>query len=134
MAIFLVKYTDHTHPDPAQDVMAYKRGDIVQVLEDTAHDGDLVRNPITGPFMLIKVLGVTKAQAEQYMEQDETITTDEDGKPNLNINRRRKFRIMLDSVPLAIRNQLINFKYIEVTKTQIQNYLQNKITLATGIN
>lgn len=134
MAIFLIKYTDTTHPDPAQDVMCYKRGDIVQVMEDTAHDGDLVKNPITGPFMLVKVLGVTKAQAEQYMAHDETIVNDADGKPRAVINRRRKFRLVLDSVPLAIRNQLINFKYIEVTKTQVQNYLQNKITSTTGMN
>ena len=130
----MIKYTDNTNADPAKDVMCYKRGDIVQVLDDTAHDGDLVSNPITGPFMLVKVLGLTKEQAEKYMSQDETDTVDAEGKTVRTINRRRLYKLRLDDVPLAIRNQLINFKYIEVTLNQVRNYVRNKVTNLDGIN
>ena len=84
--------------------------------------------------MLVKVLGLTKEQAEKFMSQDETITTDAEGRTIVTTNRRRLYKIRLDDVPLSIRNQLINYKYIELTVNQIRNYVRNKVTNLDGIN
>ncbi len=68
MALFLIYGKDNTHSDPLKEVSGcYKMGDIVEVLDDSKHDGDLVKNPIAPPFYLVRITGVTKAQAEKYM-------------------------------------------------------------------
>ena len=68
MALFLIYDRDNAHADPVKEARGcYKRGDIVEVLDDSKHDGDLVKNPISPPFYLVRVTGVTKEQAEKYM-------------------------------------------------------------------
>lgn len=54
MAILLIYDHDNTHVDPLKDQRGcYKRGMIVEVLDDSKHDGDLVRNPIMPPWILV---------------------------------------------------------------------------------
>jgi len=123
MALLLVMGINKTHPDPIKDARGcYKRGDIVDVYEDTKHSGDPIANPIAPPFFLVKVTGVTKAQVEKYLEPEM------DSVDLTRRVRRRRFRLDADSIPLAIRNQLVTNRYVEVTPAQIQNYLLNKQT------
>lgn len=69
MALFLVYGKNNTHSDPEKDARgSYKLGDIVEVLDDSKHNGDLVANPIAPPFYLVRITGVTKEQALKYME------------------------------------------------------------------
>jgi len=130
MALFLLMGVDHTHPDPDTDARgSYKQGDIVRVMDDTAHDGDLVKNPIMPPWYLIRVTGITKEQAMQYMEPyiDEANST---AKEKVFL-RRRKFNIEVSNIPLVIRQELQNNRYVEVTFTQVRNYIRNRLTGGT---
>ena len=69
MALFLIYGKNNTHADPEKDARGcYKIGDIVEILDDSKHDGDLVKNPVAPPFYLVRITGVTKEQAEKYME------------------------------------------------------------------
>lgn len=123
MALLLVMGENRTHADPIKDARGcYKRGDIVEVLEDGKHDGDLARNPIAQPFFLVRITGVTKAQVEKYLEP-EMDTVDP-----TRLVRRRRFRLDADNIPLAIRTQLATTRYAEVTPAQVQHYLLNKQT------
>lgn len=123
MALLLVMGVNHTHADPIKDARGcYKRGDIVEVLEDSKHDGDLVRNPIAPPWFLVRITGVTKDQVEKYLEP-EMDTVDLARRV-----RRRRFRLDADTIPLAIRTQLVANRYVEVTPAQIRDYLLNKQT------
>jgi len=123
MALFLIFDHDNTHADPAKDRRGcYKLGDIFEVLDDSAHDGNLTRNPVVAPWYLIRVTGVTQAQVLHAMEPEvnaldlETILT------------RRKFRLNVADIPTSIRNRLQRDRYIEVTPTQARAYVRNKIT------
>ena len=56
MALLLMKATNATHSDPTKDQRGcYKRGDVVDVYEDDAHNGDLTQNPIMPPFAMVRV-------------------------------------------------------------------------------
>ncbi len=48
----------------------YRQGDVVEVFDDTKPDGSVQRCvlPPAYPFWLVKVHGLTKAEAEQYMQ------------------------------------------------------------------
>jgi hypothetical protein len=124
MAILVVFDHDNTGPNAESDRRAYKRGDIVAVHDDSAHDGDLVRNPISAPWYIIKITGVTKAQVEHVL-QPEINALDPEG---VDILRRRLFGLTVADIPVGARNQLINNRYLEVTLAQARNYIRNKIT------
>lgn len=72
MALFLIKAdSNYTHPDPVKDARGvYKRGDIIQVLDDSAHNGDIITNPIMSPFVMVRVIGLSVERALKYMEED----------------------------------------------------------------
>lgn len=56
MALLLIKATNATHIDPTKDQRGcYKRGDVVSVYEDDAHNGDVVTNPIMPPMAMVRV-------------------------------------------------------------------------------
>ena len=129
MTLFLIKATNHTHPDPVKDQRGcYKRGDIVQVLDDSAHDGDILTNPIMPPFVLVRIVGLSLEKAMKYMEEDAETSIDSDSREIKVVTTRRRWKLRLDDVPLAIKNQLINSRYIEVTTRQIRNYIRDKVT------
>jgi hypothetical protein len=120
MALLLIMGVNHTHTDPVKGERGcYKLGDIVEVLDDSAHDGNIVANPIMPPFYMIRVTGVTKAQVLRAMDRH----LDE----NFNVLRRRKFWLNQASIPAGARNQLIANRYLEVTLTQARNYVRNRL-------
>ena len=131
MALLLVMAVTRTNPDPVKDVRGcYKRGDIVEVLDDAAHDGDLVANPIAAPFVLVRITGVTKAQIERLM-QSQTALELVSGEMRQVVTRRRRYRVDVDDVPAGILDQLRDNRYVSVTWAQVRNYLRNKETNTT---
>ena len=125
MALLLIIDVDRNHSDSVEDRRGcYKRGDIVQVLDDSNHNGDLVANPIQPPWYLIKINGVTADQVRHAMEP-ERLAVDPTGDTVL---MRRKFRLNVADIPAGARARLLADRYIEVSLTQARNYIRNKIT------
>ena len=111
MADILIMAIDKTHSDPTINAQkCYKRGDIIEVFED----GKLQDPPSTTPFVLIRVAGVTKAQADKYIESTDTL--------------RRKFKLRVDDVPDAIKQELTTKRAVTVTLAQIKSFIRNKVT------
>jgi len=132
MAIFLIKDRDATNPDPVKDQRgSYKRGNIVEVFED---DTPCVIPPAP-PFMIVKVTGLTKAQAEKYTQPETEIInvpmTEENptGKETIT-TRRRAFQILVDNLPANFLAKLKTNRYVEVTFNQVRTYIKN---LKTGL-
>ena len=124
MAILVLIARDASHADPEKDARGcYKTGDIVAVHEDSAHDGNLERNPVQAPWVLIKVAGITKAQAERVLEPER----DRDGLDAKTITRRR-FRLNPADLPLAVQRALQRDRYYETTLAQVRNFIKNKRT------
>ena len=119
MAIFLIRDSDRLHADPVKDARGcHKRGDIVAVFDDT----ETVVDRPAPPFLVVQVTGVTKAQAEKYLDPemdpvDPTVTI-----------RRRKYGLALDALPPAILTTLTTNRKITVTAAQVRDYLRNKTT------
>ena len=132
MALFLVYDRNNTHSDLEKEVRgSYKMGDIVEVLDDSKHDGDIITNPISPPFYLVKIIGVTKEQAQHYMEPYYDPTTiGIEGVPPVTL-RRRKFNVEINNIPAVIKNKLMTDRYVEVTWAQVKNYIRNRMTGAT---
>lgn len=131
MALFLLYGKNNTHIDPEKDARGcYKLGDIVEVLDDSKHDGDLVKNPIAPPFYLVRITGVTKAQAEKYMAPYiDPATVGTDSPVTL---RRRLHNVEVASIPLAVRQKLQADRYVEFTWTQVRNFIRNRMTNQTA--
>jgi hypothetical protein len=127
MALLLIYGKNNTHPDPVKDERGcYKLGDIVEVLDDSKHDGNIVANPIAPPFYLVRITGVTKEQALKYMESYVEVA----GKVTTVI-RRRLYNVEVANIPTAIKNVLLADRYISVTWTQVKNYIRNRKTNVT---
>jgi hypothetical protein len=129
MALFLIYDRNNTHVDPVKEARGcYKLGDIVEVHDDSAHDGDIAINPIMPPFYLVRITGVTKAQTEKYMtEYRDPATEGIPGVPLVTL-RRRKFCIEVDNIPAGVKATLQADRYIEFTWAQVKNYVRNKMT------
>ncbi len=132
MAIFLIRDRDATNPDSIKDQRGcYKRGYIVQVFED---DVKCVIPPAP-PFVIVKVTGLTKVQAEKYTQPETEVIDvpiDErhpDGKETIT-TRRRAFQVLVDNLPVAFLTKLKTQRYVEVTFDQVRNYIKN---LKTGL-
>jgi len=131
MALFLVYGKNNTHSDPEKQARGcYSIGDIVEVLDDSKHDGDLVKNPIAPPFYLVRITGVTKAQADKYMAP--YIDPATVGTENPVTLRRRQFNVEVASIPAAIRNKLMADRYVSVSWSQVRNYIRNRMTNQTA--
>jgi hypothetical protein len=136
MALFLVYGKDNVSVDPLKDARAcYKLGDIVEVLDDSSHNGNIVNNPVRPPFYLVRITGVTKSQALKYMEPYFD-PVDANGvmvggilrRPTL---RRRLYNVEIENIPLAVRNTLKANRYIELLWSQVRNYVRNRMTGTT---
>lgn len=129
MALLLVMAVNKSHSDPLKDQRGcYKRGDIVDVYEDDKHDGDLVRNPITPPFVLIRVNGVTADQVRAYTEPEVTERIDPERGFIRETVRRRLFRLRVDDLPPAVRQALVRDRYYETDAATVRRFLRNKVT------
>ena len=156
MALFLIKDRDAVHADPEKDRRGcYKAGDIVEVLDDSKHDGDLVANPIAAPFYLVHISGLTKEQALRFMESRmhavscrECTGTGfvEDPETHAQVfcprcqgmglvnevHTRREWNIPIDSLPAGVQASLVTTRYYETTLAAVRAYVRNKRTGETA--
>jgi len=128
MADFLIMAKDKTHTDPDKDARCYKRGDIVEVFEH----GKMQTPPVGSPFVLVRVTGITKAQADQYMEEDKEAFITPKLEPDYIMVRRRVYHIDYTLLPLAIINKLRDGRFIEISLLQAKNFIRNKVTGGLG--
>ena len=73
--------------------------------------------------MLIKVAGVTKAQAERVLEPDQ-----ESDAADARRRTRRKWRLNPDDLPAGVLATLRRDRYFETTLSQVRNFIRNKRT------
>lgn len=125
MAEILIKARNATHPDPEVDRRGcYKRGDPVVVHEDGHVWGAKEGLP---NFVVVKIPGVAASKVRALMESQ---TEDDAGTPLQDENgaprafRRRRWRVLVDNIPSAIRNQLLTTGSVTVTPTQVRNYVR----------
>lgn len=131
MALFLIYGKNNTHADPFKQARGcYGIGDIVEVLDDSKHDGDLIKNPVMPPFYLVRITGVTKEQALKYMAPYIDPATAGTERPVT--LRRRQFNVEVASIPSAIRNKLMTDRYVSVSWSQVRNYIRNRMTNETA--
>ena len=121
MAILLIKDSDAVHADPVKDLRGcYKRGDVVQVFED----GTQCVIPPAPPFYIVELTGLSKLQAEKYVQSDVDRTDPE----NPITLRRRRFGLVIADIPLAVRQDLQTNRYIKRPWSQVRAFVKDKIT------
>lgn len=133
MAIFLIMDRNKVNAlDAVKDVRGcYKLGDIVEVFED---DKPCVIPPAE-PFYIVKVTGLSKADALKYMEPQYNTTTETvDGvsRERRTMVRRRLYHIPIDLLPKAVKTALTEKRYYETTWATVSKFVTNKITLDTA--
>jgi len=121
VAELLIKAVDHTHPDPVVDRQgAYKRGMIVRVEEDGFQWGTKEGLP---KFVLVKITGLAAKKVRGLVspqDEDDIGVSQDPAQPF----RRRRWRLLVDNIPNAIKIKLRDEGEVTVTKTQIRNYLR----------
>ena len=106
----------------AKEARRYQRGDIVAVYLRT----NVVEPPHVGSRMVF--VHITSVPITAIQKAEKLINAHYD---SVNINlllKRRRFNIDPQSLPLAIRNQLIANREITVTWTQAKPYLLDMVT------
>ena len=141
MCEILIFAKNNTHVDPEKDRRGcYKRGMPIVVFED-GHiwgreeskqqwiaEGSLAADwPGQGRFVILKIPGVPAAKAQALLVQQ---TEDDAGNPLVNSDgspiafRRRRWQLLVNSVPLAVRNTLASTGEYTTTVSVIRNYLK----------
>lgn len=116
MAELLIKAIDATHSDPVKDKAGcYKRGDIVDVRPDGFEWG---REEGLPTFVKVKIPGLAVSTIKQFMES-------EMGDLETTV-RRRKWNVLVDNIPVQIKQTLQTTGEVTVTLTQVRNYIKNK--------
>ena len=128
MCEILVFLGDNTNADPTADRKGcWKRGMPVVVREDGWPWGASEGLPT---FAIVKIPGVAAAQAQAFLDAQleddagvpyfETIPM---ANPARAIYRKRAWKVAIDAVPAAIRNQVLTTGSVTVTVAQIRNFL-----------
>jgi hypothetical protein len=132
VAQLLVMDRDNTHADPKKDRRGcYKRGMVVEVFEDSKR----LAQPQPHPFVLVKIDGMTKAEAEKYL-QPETVTKAEfDAKGAVvtdapELYRRRAFVMLLDELPVGSKDALSKDRICATTAAVAKPCIQH---ITTGV-
>ena len=123
MPLVLIMGRDNTMPDASLDAAAsYKLGDIVSVLPDTNHNGDLVANPIMAPWYLVRVTEISLTAAEAFLVPEfDPVLTDK-------IRKRARYTVEVSALPAGIKATLQADRYIERTFTQIRTFIRDHKT------
>jgi hypothetical protein len=125
MAELLIRATDVVLSDSEKAARkSWRAGDIVLVKPD-GHEW--ARNELSSPdngraLFVLKIPGVTVAQVEKYLNEwwDDLF---------LSQQGRRRFRLVISELPLAIRNQIRDQGFISRTWPQIRGFVEDKLTL-----
>ena len=121
MAEFLIKAISATHPNPDKDRSGcYKRGDIVVVMPDGHKWGNAECLPT---FVIVKIPGLSVETAMKYIEPAYVLGNEEFG-----IAERRRWTVLVDTIPNSIKNQLLSTGQVTVTLSQILNYIEDSVT------
>ena len=141
MCEILIFAKNNTNPDPEKDRRGcYKRGMVVVVKEDGHSwgreeskqgwiaEGNLAANwPGQGKFVLLKIPGVLASKAQELISHQ---VEDDVGTPLINSDgapivwRRRRWQLLVDSIPLAVRNTLASTGEYTTTVSAIRTYLK----------
>ena len=132
MAELLIKAINASHPDPVKDRRGcYKRGDIVVVMPDGHEWGAKEGLP---NFFKVKIPGVEVSRLDALREEQDDDDAGnpvyEDGTliladgPIRKVFRRRRWRLMVASIPATLRNKILNTGEATVTPAQIRNYIK----------
>jgi hypothetical protein len=123
MAELLVRATNTELSDTAKaSRRAFRRGDVVLVMPDGhAWAANELNNPDNGRALcVLKIPGVTVAQVQKYLAE----WWDESGQ-----QARRRYRLVIDELPNALRNQIRDQGFISRTWPQIRGFVEDKLTL-----
>lgn len=133
MAEFLIKArnTVDLPKDEADSNCAYMRGDIVVVMPDGHEWGKEERLP---KFVVVKVAGMSVETAKKYMEPQvvDSGLVDVGGKATPRMTSKRKWKILMDDVPTAVKTALMKSGVYETSWSNIKTYIYdkaNKVTL-----
>lgn len=127
MAELLIKLSSHVHPDAKVDASgAYKRGDLVVVQEDGHAWGKKEGPP---RFVILKIPGVSAARVRAYCAEHRELDPFTGREA---VTRRRRWRLRVDDVPLAVRNALRDTGMVTLTWDQVRPYVQDKVTLLSA--
>ena len=125
MAEFLIKAISATHADTNKDKrVCYKRGDIVTIMPDGHVWGKEEGLP---KFVVVKIPGLTVDAAKKYAEPSYVL-----GNESFGLAERRKWRVLVDSIPTNIKNQLLTNGQVTVTLNQVRNYIEDRLTGLTA--
>lgn len=126
----------------AENIKRYDRGMVVDVFENgylsqtgretskqywIAEGRDAAQWPGQGKFVIVKIPSVPADKAKGLLEHQEE---DDLGNPLVDVDgnpimyRRRRWTLLFNNIPAAIRNTLIADGEITVTVSQIRNYLK----------
>jgi hypothetical protein len=132
MAEFLVKARDPIDlpKDEEKRNRCYRRGDIVVVMPDGHEWGKEERLP---KFMVVKIPGLSVETAKKYIisAYEDTGIVDQDNHPIMKMVQRRKYRILLDTIPTAIRTAITKDGIAEVSWENVKSHVYDKIALRT---
>ena len=137
MCELLIKIVDYLNiVDSTQDrIGSYKKGMVIDVREDGAHwarmesratwlaEGNLA-NKWHGKTAIVKIPGVPVSKAKELLS---TQSEDDTGisQPTVGVVfRRRRWRLLHDSLPLVVTNALKNNGEVIVTKAQVKDFIE----------
>lgn len=132
MAEFLIKARNPIDitADTEASNSGWKRGDIVVVKPDGHEWGKDERLP---KFVVVKIPGLPVETAKKYTIPFRTDTglLDSEGNSISKYVARRKWHVLLDSVPTDIKKALLYNGEITVSWENVKSYIHNKETLVT---
>lgn len=141
----LIFLANNTHTDPVKERRGcWKRGMVVTVQEDgwtwgrmeskqvwIAEGNAAAEWPNQGRMGIVKIPGVPAAKALALLEPQDVDDAGvpyyenlAEAQPRRATYRRKAWRLLVDNVPLAIRQTMLADGEITVTVSQIRNYLK----------
>lgn len=131
----LIAPATHTIADPAKAVRRYAVGDVIGVFDADVvapHNGTnhILRDVIsTTKFVYVHVRGVPDRPLdvvrEKLLDSDVEVGTFDGERVIIGYYRRKRFNVVLSSIPTNVRNRLQSDKQITVTWTQVKSYIKN---------
>lgn len=133
MAELLIKARDPVDlpKDEESRERCYRRGDIVVVMKDGHEWGKEERLP---KFVVVKIPGLDVEKARHLIEPCYTDTglIDLNGEAILKLTARRKWKVLVDTVPTTISKELAEKGIVEVSWDNIKSYVYDKLTTQTA--
>lgn len=90
MCRLMIRRVSTSHTSPAKDLMCYKRGDIVLVLEDGESFGSQIEDDVSKRHVIVEVLTILASVLRHLMDEDEDVVLG--GDVGEKIIRRRRIK------------------------------------------